>query len=118
MEIGMTSTIHLTDTQVLYREHARSEYKALWLAMLGDQLDEGWRLAYSDRCGRNNHNSYPCHREARRGGGQSRTGAYIGPISTVADSERVGVLEVLQSDEDMLLIPTDSMVAKATAIFS
>ena len=40
----------------------------------------------------------------------------MGPIATVADSERRGVLEALQTSEDMLLILTDSMAAKATAI--
>ena len=44
------------------------------------------------------------------------TGGYLGPITTVADSERRGVLEALQTDEDMLLILTDSMAAKSTAI--
>ena len=34
----------------------------------------------------------------------------------MADSEQRGVLKALQSDEDMLLILTDSMAAKATAI--
>ena len=34
----------------------------------------------------------------------------------MADSERRGVLEALQTDEDMLLILTDSMAAKATTI--
>ena len=43
-------------------------------------------------------------------------GGYLGPISMVADGEKGGILEALQSDEDMLLILTDSMAAKATAI--
>ena len=83
---------------------------------VGEKLDEGWRLAYSDGCGRDNHNSFACHREDRRGGPEATMGGYLGPISTVADSERRGVLEGLQTDEGMVLILTDSMVAKATAI--
>ena len=83
--------------------------------MIAQKLGEGWRAAYSDGCGRDNHCSFACHREDRRGG-ESTTGGYLGPISTVADSERRGVLEALQSNEDTLLILTDSMAAKATAM--
>ena len=76
----------------------------------------GLRLAYSDGCGRDDHNSYACHREDRIGGPEEMTGGYLGPTTTVADSERRGVLEALQTDEDMLLVLTDSMAAKATTI--
>ena len=111
-----TGSTQLRDMQLIQPEGTRSEYEALWLAMIGQKLDEGWRTAYSDGCGRDNHNSYACHREDRRGGKETTTGGYLGPISTVADSERRGVLEALQTDDDMLLILTDSMAAKATAI--
>ena len=102
--------------QLLHPEDARSEYEALWLTLIAEKLDEGWRVAYSDGCGRDNHNSFACHREDRRGSKPHTTGGYLGPTTTVADSERRGVLEALQSDDDMLLILTDSMAAKATAI--
>ena len=49
-------------------------------------------------------------------GAESTTGGYLGPISTVADSERRGVLGALKRDEGMLLILTNSMAAKSTAI--
>ena len=112
-----TSKAPLRDMQLIQPEDQRSEYEVLWLSMLGEKLDKGWRLAYSDGCGRDNHNSYACHRENRRGEKkEATTGGYLGPISTVADSERRGVLEALQSDKDMLLILTDSMAAKATTI--
>ena len=111
-----TSKAHLTDMQLLQPEDTRSEYEALWLAMIGEKLGEGWRVAYSDGCGRDNHNSFACHREDRRGNQEMTTGGYLGPITTVADSERRGVLKALLSDKDMLLILTDSMAAKATAI--
>ena len=81
--------------QLMEPEDPRSEYEALWLTMIGEALDEGWRIAYSDGCGRDNHNSYACHRGDRRGGEEKTTGGYLGPISTVADSERRGVLEAL-----------------------
>ena len=111
-----TDKTHLMDMQLIQPDDTRSKYEALWLTMLAEKLDEGWRLAYSDGCGRDNHNSYACHREDRRGGEETTTGGYLGPISTVADSERRGVLEALRTDADMLLIVTDSMAAKATAI--
>ena len=59
---------------------------------------------------------YACHREDRRAGTEHTSGGYLGPISTVADSQRRGVLEALQTIDDMLLILTDSMAAKSTAI--
>lgn len=92
--------------QLLQPEGPRSEYEALWLSMIGQKLDEGWRVAYSDGCGRDNHNSFACHKEDRRGGDRNdtTTGGYLGPITTVADSERRGVLEALQTEEDMLLV--------------
>ena len=102
--------------QLLQPEDARSEYEALWLTLIAEKLDEGWRVAYSDGCGRDNHNSFACHRENRRGGDTNTTGGYLGPISTVADSERRGILEALQTDEDMLLVLTDRMAAKATTM--
>ena len=58
-----TGNTALTDQQLIQREDPRSEYEALWLTMLGEKMDEGWRLAYSDGCGRANHNSFACHRE-------------------------------------------------------
>lgn len=50
------------------------------------------------------------------GGRPKDNRGYLGPFSIVADGERRGILEALQSDEDMLLILTDSMVAKATVV--
>ena len=68
------TTTHISDMQLIQPEDPRSEYKALWLAMIAEKLDEGWRTAYSDGCGRSNHNSYACHREDRRGGAEETTG--------------------------------------------
>ena len=62
-----TGTTILTDMQLLQPEDPRSEYEALWLTMIGEKLNEGWRVAYSDGCGRDNHNLHACHREDRRG---------------------------------------------------
>lgn len=84
--------------------------------MIGEKMDEGWRIAYNDGCGRDNHNSFACHREDRRGGTEETVGGYLGPITTVADSERRGVLEALRTNKGMLLILTDSMAAKATVV--
>ena len=44
------------------------------------------------------------------------TGGYLGTRITVADSERKGIAAALERDEDMLLILTDSMTAKHTAL--
>lgn len=58
-----TGSTPLTDIQLIQPEDPRSECEELWLTMLGEKLDEGCRLAYSDGCGRANHNSFACHRE-------------------------------------------------------
>lgn len=73
----------------------------------------GLRLGHS---GSDNHISFACHRQDRRGGGESTSGGYLGPVSTVAGGERRGVAGALRSDQDMLLILTDSIAAKATTI--
>ena len=74
-------------------------------------------MAYTDGCGRENHHAYALHRTARRGENRTETnGGYLGTGVTVADSERKGIARALASDEDMLLILTDSMAAKNTVI--
>ena len=62
-------TTHIHDLQLLQPEGPRCEYEALWLTMIAQHLDEGWRVAYSNGCRRDNHHAYACYRVDRRGGG-------------------------------------------------
>ena len=87
-----------------------------WLARIGERLDEGWRVAYTDGCGREGHTAYAYHRTSRRETSEHTSGGYLGRGATVADSERRGVAAALTSDEDMLLVLMDSMAAKQSAI--
>ena len=106
------SSYALSDMQVLHPSDRRSEYSVLWMAMLGEKLDEGWRLAFSDGCGRQGHHCFTCHRTMRRGEDTSTTGDYQGTLVSVADSERKGMAAGLDCNQDMLLILTDSIVTK------
>lgn len=58
-DLGSCALLYM---QLPHPKDGRSEYKALWMALLGAKLDEGCRLAYTDGCGRQGHHSYVCHR--------------------------------------------------------
>lgn len=81
-----------------FLEVLRSEYRALWIAMLEENLDEGQRLAFTDGCGRQVHHSFLCHRTDQHVGASSTTGSYLCILVVVLDSERRGIAEALDSD--------------------
>ena len=111
------TVIALTDLQLIDPRDTRSEHKVPWLTRIDEKLDEGWRLAYTDGWGQEGHTAYACHRDFRREGtGQHTTGGYLRQGATVADSERKGVAVALESDKDMLLILTNSMAVKSSAL--
>lgn len=93
------------------------------MATIGTKLDEGWRVAYSDRDGTGrddiDQTAAAMHSQNRRGEPELTIGLLLGPKAVVADAERAGIALAfethLDTDIHMLLILTDNLAAKQVA---
>jgi len=111
-----TCTVPLTHYPLLDPKDANSKSKAYWAGAIGGRMREGWRVGYTDGAGINGMAASAVYSEDWTGF-EETYGAFLGPLSTVADAERRALaLGASNETTDMLFLLTDSLTALQTAI--
>lgn len=74
--------------QLIEPGHLDSTFTGYWAARIGTKMDEGWRTAYSDGSGCDNHHAAASHTTSRRADEQPITSSqYLGTLASFADAE-------------------------------
>ena len=81
----------------------RSRSKGTWAAALGNLLDEGWRIAFTDGTGPNT--AAGVSSLDRRGGHPQRYGSHLGPKATVHGAELLAIDLALRTEVYFPLFP-------------
>ncbi|KAF8418328.1 hypothetical protein EV426DRAFT_577662 [Tirmania nivea] len=107
----------IRDLSILDPDNPDSKLAETWAPGLQSLLDKGWRVAYTDgsKLGEAG-TSAVFYTEGPSGTRESRGGAFLGPWSTVADAERLGMALALEANKGkgMVAIASDSLAAIST----
>ena len=115
IQADITAASPITFLETCDPQDQRSESKAHWEALIGNLLEQGWRVAFSDGTGREGHYAAGLWSSDRRGGTDRADGAYLGELATVHDAELLGITLALEREETATLaILTDSTTALDT----